>query len=731
MPELSPGELERVRTRFSLFAVLNVTSFTLLSGNIITLYVLKLGGGNFLIGLLSSFMYTAYLAMLLGRLLARSWGMVRLMGWFWVTRYLFMSPMLFAPLAASYGLRGVAYGLILASVLGFNAARGVAMTGYNPILAEVATERDRGAFLARNQLIQQVVSVGLGIAMALVLNWNSSLTVYNSFIVVGIATGLWGARLVFTFPEPHPGSGPPANLWRGFAESLRQRTFRRFILVFFFTSLAIYMSVPFLVVYVKDFFSMPDSQVLYLTVVGSLGAVLMAMASGFMIDRLGAKPLYFVFTVILTLTLVSIAVSPPIRPGVAVWLYAAALFFFNNMGQLGILNASQTYFLAAIRREERLNLGVIYYMTLGIAGGIGSMLGGAILEWLGGFLSTGRVFQVYFGLCTAVFAALLVFITVLENLGAYPLADALAMILSPRDMRVISLLNRLNRTRSHAEERSMLRALAEAPSTLSVEEVLSRLGSPRFNVRAEALEALRSLPVEERVIQALVSEVKNHAYTTASLAAEILGHRRIEQGIPVLRRSLQSRDYVLASSAMMALAHLGDRESLPAIREALRAGSNPRLLIHASSAVETLRDPGAVPVLLARLKKKNPPFLRDELILALAGILGMGDWFYPTYSEFLEKGSVGLSLLRDRAQEPESARIPRPLLEELLKRFPLVNKGYFGSLAAELLTNLPIQVDGEDVAPALAEAVTDPRLAKLDRFCFLIAAAIVWFASRP
>ena len=152
MPELSPGELGRVRARFSLFAVLNVISFTLLSGNIVTLYVLKLGGGNFLIGLLSSFMYTAYLAMLLGRLLAPGWGMVRLMGWFWVIRYLCMAPMLFAPLAASLGLRGVAYGLVLASVLGFNAARGVAMTGYNPILAEVAAERDRGAFLAQNQL---------------------------------------------------------------------------------------------------------------------------------------------------------------------------------------------------------------------------------------------------------------------------------------------------------------------------------------------------------------------------------------------------------------------------------------------------------------------------------------------------------------------------------------------------------------------------------------------------
>jgi hypothetical protein len=103
-----------------------------------------------------------------------------------------------------------------------------------------------------------------------------------------------------------------------------------------------------------------------------------------------------------------------------------------------------------------------------------------------------------------------------------------------------------------------------------------------------------------------------------------------------------------------------------------------------------------------------------------------------TYSEFLEKGSIGLSLLRDRAGEPESSRrIPRSLLEELLGRFPLADKAYFASLAAELLTHLPVVVSGVDLAPTLAEAIADPRLARLERFCFLIAAATVWFASHP
>jgi hypothetical protein len=725
---LSPGELAQARYRFTVFAVLNVISFTLLSGNIITLYVLNLGGGSFLVGLLSSFMYTSYLAMLLGRQIAPRWSMTRLMGWFWVIRYLFMAPMLFAPLAAGLGHRELAFGLIVFSVLGFNLARGVAMTGYNPILGEIAAGRDRGAFLAQNQAVQNAVNVGLGIVMALVLGWSSTLTAYNVFIIVGILTGVWAARLVFTFPEPGGSRGPGENLWRGLAAAFRQPSFRRFILIYFFTSLATYMVVPFLVVYLKEVYGQTDSQILYFTVVGSVGAVVMALASGFMIDRVGAKPLYFIFTGVLALTLIPLVVSPPIRSTAWIWAFAAALMFFNSMGQFGIQNAGQTYFLAAIRPEQWLNLGVVFYMTLGLAGGIGSLLGGALLQWFADLFPAAPAtsFQLYFGLCAAGFLAILTLINRLENLGAYPIVDALAAIFSPRDLRAISLLNRLSRTRSLSEEKDTLRALAEAPSSLSVQELLARLRSPRFTVRTQALETLRSMPPEEAVVQALLSEVKNHAFTTAALAAEILGERRISQAIPLLRKSLQSRDFFLSGEAMVALARLEDRESLPLIREILSKSGNPRLIIHAASALEIFRDPASLPIFLARLRQKSLPFVRDELLLDLAGILGMSEWFYPLYTEFLEKGSTGISLLRDQLSKAESTRIPRPLLEELLERLPVANKRFFAHLAAELLTHLNLPVGDEDAAPRLAEAIADPRLARLDRFCFLVAAALLW-----
>ena len=100
---LSPGELGRARGLFLLFAVLNVIAFTLLSGNIITLYALRLGAGNLLVGVLSSFMYSAYIFLFVGRRIAPKWGMIRLMGRFWTLRYLLMLPILASPFFAARG----------------------------------------------------------------------------------------------------------------------------------------------------------------------------------------------------------------------------------------------------------------------------------------------------------------------------------------------------------------------------------------------------------------------------------------------------------------------------------------------------------------------------------------------------------------------------------------------------------------------------------------------------
>lgn len=143
---LTPGEMSYARNKVYKFTYLNIISFTLLSGNAITLFALRLDAGSFLVGLLSFFTYISYLCMLIGRSMVQKYGVVKLMGRFWFIRHLMMIPVLITPLIASHGFFIAAHGLIVLSVLSFNLFRGIAITGYNPILGEISTENQRGAF---------------------------------------------------------------------------------------------------------------------------------------------------------------------------------------------------------------------------------------------------------------------------------------------------------------------------------------------------------------------------------------------------------------------------------------------------------------------------------------------------------------------------------------------------------------------------------------------------------
>jgi predicted MFS family arabinose efflux permease len=741
-PALSPGELGRARALFALFAVLNVISFTLLSGNIITLYVLRVGAGNFLVGLLSSFMYVAYLFLFVGRKIAARWGVVPLMGRFWTIRYLLMLPLLGSPFVASRGYTELAYALIIFGVLGFNVARGIAIAAYNPIVGEIAAEKDRGSFLARIQAIQHSIALALAVAMAFVLGRSAPLYVYSLFILVGIGSGLIAASIVFRFPEPPRSErSREHNLFQGLKNSFAQGTFRKFIVLYFFTTLLIYMVAPFLVVYFKRVYQQPDNVILFFLVFGSLGAVLMALASGFLIDKIGAKPLYFLFFAVVTLVLIPMVVSPPIAGIWAAWIFASSVLLFFNLGQFGIMNAGQTYFLGAIKPEDRLDLGVIFFMTLGVAGALGSIIGGVILESLEARLGASglsltadelqiRVFQVYFGAIAVLSLVVLLFINSMENLGAYPIRDAMAAIFSPRDLRAISLTHRLRRVRSVAEEKRTIKAMGEAHSGLSLDDILARLRSPRFTIRAEALQALADVPLNEPAVQALISEVKNHAFTTAYLAADIMGNRGVRQGIPALRNSLDTQDFFLQGKSMVALAKLGDRQSLGKIRDKLRETANPRVIIHGASALELFRDHEAIPLLLEKIEIKMQPYLRDELILSLAGILGFGEWFYPQYVSFLESAAQGIAMLGDFVAEAPAPRVPKELLEELLTRLPQRNRSLYSAMAVELLQSAEIVVSGKSISSFFSEAVLEPRLIKLERFLFLVTATIIWFACR-
>jgi HEAT repeat protein len=310
---------------------------------------------------------------------------------------------------------------------------------------------------------------------------------------------------------------------------------------------------------------------------------------------------------------------------------------------------------------------------------------------------------------------------------------------SYRDLKAITLLDRLNKSKGAEEQEALLGALYNTPSQLSIKGLLERAKSPRLSIRTESIHALETLDtLNEDAEKALLFDIANNPYTTAYISARILGNHRCERAIPLLREAALSGDYMLAGEAMIALARIGDDAFRPQIEEIIANTQNPRLKIMGVETFEIYRSPNSVPVLMDILRQKDPPpYLRDEVVLAMAGILGTGKEFYPLLVRYLENKSLAVILAVDEAEsavEYYAAALGGWKTAERKSRYRKSTaqaralqsavEAYIrdknGVPLSRWITELPDDPENNFVQVILSEAVLDDELAAHNRLRLLI-----------
>jgi MFS family permease len=729
---LSAGEKRRGRRDYQVFQLFNVVSFTMLSGSVLTLFALKLGASNLFIGLMSSIVYIAFLFMIVGRFTIQRVGTKRQFWLSWLLRNLAMLPIVAAPVAASRGNHWLTMLLILLPFLGFHTFKGIGLVAVNPTLGAISDGKDRGAFLSRLQMNVHAILIATNLVIAFYIGAEAEVARYVVLICVGIAAGIVSTLYIARLPEPpvEP-SKKTLGLFSDIGDSLRRSDFKQFIVLAFIVALITGMAGPFVVVYAKQVYGIADNIVVFFLVVGNFGAISMAYLARKLIDRLGAKPLYIVFLAVLAASIIPIIISPRLSV-FGTYLFFALLYFFFNFGLVGGANSGQSYFFAITSAAEHMNLGILYNVVGGVGGAIGSFVAGALLGALEPvFDSPGLPFRLMYSVVLGLTVASFPLLLRLKNDGRFSVRNALEVFLSRKDLRAVALLHKLDTTTSVSEEARVIDTLADLDSSVPVEDLLVKLDSPRFYIRNRALRALEQLPTDHRIVDAMILEVKHHAFTTAHIAARILGRKGVAAGRDVLRKSLGSDDYLLQCESMLALARLGETRSIPRIEEILEESSNPLVQIYAAAALELFGSVSSIPVLFSALGQPDPPpYLRDEIILSIAAISGMGDWFYSLYSEFLEGSRHGMAVLSDSLRDCRAAR----RIDERIERFlslVLSDRLQFGVEVASWFDEIPSEVGeraGVSVAAEFARAARDAGLLRFDRLAFLLAAAAVHFA---
>jgi len=652
---LSPYRLAKARELYNIFNVFNSLSWTFLVGNIITLFALRMQANSTYIGILSAVLYVSFFFLPLGRILTSRFSMITIYSVAWAIRAICMVPLLFAPFVFASGHRDLALILTLLGVTLFHIFRGIGMIGNNPILSFLSAGPDRGSYMTQVQIINSAVGMFAGFVIALLLGRDPPLFLYALIVAIGIGFGIFSGILMSKIPEPDKEEeAQNKNTFKIIREAMAQPTLRHFMFILLLVALSSGVSRTFLVVYSREVFNQSDGMVSLYTVFGGLGVLMVGMLIKFLVDRIGAKPIFTICVIIGLASMVPIIfISASLGDNfTTVTLLLTFLFFLINFGWLGCEGIMQTYFLGLIPPAQMMDMGILYFFGFGVAGAGGSFLGGLFLDTV--TLVTGSEiisFKILYTILILLTVVILFMMRKLVPLGALPFKGALEVMFSFRDLKAITLLDKLNKTSDFVEESALLEALHDAPSQLAIEGLLSRVKSPRLAVRTDSIRAIDALDtLTEDAEQALIDDIIHNPYTTAYLSARTLGNHGVFAAVALLRELAVSDDYMLAGEAIIALAKLGDHAFRPQIEQIITETKNPRLKIMGVEAFGIYCSPDSLSVLLDILRGANPPlYLRDAVVLAMASILDIQIKFYPLLIHFMADESQAPALALDEA----------------------------------------------------------------------------------
>ncbi|MFI3257420.1 MAG: MFS transporter, partial [Spirochaetales bacterium] len=549
MGTLSKYQIIRGRKLYGIFSVFNSISFTLVTGNILSIYALLLNASALVIGLINAFNFLSFFAIPLGRFLTKKHSIMKVYARAWLARIACVTIMLPIPFFVSSGTPEIGIFCILLSNFGFNFFRGIGTIANNPVINDLAPGKDRGSFLVFLSLSWNTAALLSTLALAFLLQWGDSLFILNAAVTIGIISGVISSLILFKMPSSDTEHTTEAtNFSKNFLTAMHDRSFRLFMMAFMIIGFGVGMARPFIIVYAREVYRQPDSFITFITFFSSLGALCMGLVTRLFIDKIGAKPMYLLFTALTIASLIPAVISPSIGNGIIIFIYLCLIAFVSNLGFSGEENAGQTYFFGLIPKESILDLSIVYFLVSGLAGATGSLIAGVMLDaFAQSGLSVTASYRLFFTIQIIIITTSFFIQLKLKALDSYSLKDALPLFFSMRDIRGLSLLYKLDRSSTVRQKTVLLNELRLSNTAVAATNLSEHLLSPSFAVRSEAIAGMESLPtLNSHITDILIKELTRGLYTTAYRAARILGNFKVKNAVPELLKHISSEDYILA-----------------------------------------------------------------------------------------------------------------------------------------------------------------------------------------
>ncbi len=659
---------------------------TLTSGAFQTGFALYLGCTDAQIGLLAAIPAFLGLLQLAVSYLAQRAGSRKLVvqGCSFASRLLWV-PMLLVPLLLP---RPWWVGAFLALTLIAAVLGNIASPLWMAWMSDLIPEDTRGRYFGRRNMyagvVGMVVSVVGGVYLDAATKTHGHGDVRLAFaLLFGLATVFALGSFLLGMNSPDVPAAPRTSEdgWRGaldfYAAPFRDRNFARFMRFFGVFVLAQSVAGNFFTVYQLKPLALSYTAVQALGAVASLTGLASMPLWGYLADKFGNKP-------VLSIS-VGMVLLPPFQwlltypdgiPGL--WMYGPHhhllvsytklnIILLNLIAGAGWAGVGLTQFnlmLAAAPAARRTVYVSAISAVAGIAGGVGPLLGGAVLTALAHthFPRTGPVrsnYHVLFVLSGLLRFVGLLLLRPLQEEGSRGARYVLDQLRATKPVGTLTGLHRLSRGDSAQGRRQAVEQLARLRTPLAVEELVRALDDVALPVREQAAVALGEIG-DSRATGPLLRKLTDPASgitpaaATAlgkigdgaalpSLAAaaqlgppsrqlaalEALGRLTDPHVVDVLLGLLDDADPGVRTAAIRALAEREEPRSAPALAARFARERDPAAQAVLADALGRVGEPGMALELVNALARTPSPTVRREILNAVGSLLGGRDAFYP------------------------------------------------------------------------------------------------------
>jgi len=652
------------------------------------------------IGLLLSIMPLMGVTAIFAGPMASRIGVKRVFLTCWTIRKFIMAAMIPAPLVvAQYGLSiGFIYVAVVITL--FSLCRSVGESSLSLWQHEFVPANRRGNYSAWQTVVVMVVGA-LSVTLAgQFLGEQPSSSKFQLLFTVGLFFGLMCVVFYSRVPggEPMPVTvDAPRIRFKSYLEPLRDSRFRRMLMANTLVHSGWSMMVSFMPLFYRDYVKLSENQVVSLDAFYMAGQLCTCFLWGWTADRYGSKPQAVTNLALVAIYPIGLLFLPRENP--YSFLIAGGILFTVGMIMPGwTIGFGRMLNVDLVPAEKKMIYVPLYMTWSAIILGASPYIAGFYLDTVTPFQTQWLWFKfdTYTPLMLICIVALVTAASIFASIpirSKVPVSSFATMFMQGNPIAAMQAIIGFQYAGHEKSRMINVEKLGQTNSPLSIEELISALSDPSYNVRHEAIISISRTRQHPRLTQAMLSVLTQGTPDLRSTAAWALGRMGDRSAIPTLRQMLDSSYPLLRSRTARALAMLEDHESAPRIMALFLEEEDQGIAVAYAAALGALGQENAVGDMLAFLAKAQDQDTRQETSLAIATLLGRDGQTLRIWRRMIAQpgdtlGGIMLGLRRRLVRPDLPAEVAQPLGQALDNCTRQVSMENFSQGAAELVNIL-------------------------------------------